>query len=85
MSKQQIPTSRVSDAWIMRRANFRRGLEDARAGRAPRFDEFNDWSYERGRLFAHIAPLTMPLYTDGKLNPKALALFKAASDRRLIP
>ncbi|MGD0026869.1 MAG: hypothetical protein ABSC37_19990 [Xanthobacteraceae bacterium] len=31
-----------------------------------------------------IAPLSMPLKIDGKLNPKAVALFRAASNRKYI-
>jgi hypothetical protein len=83
----QVPTAPISAATIMRRTNFRHGLEDARSGRPPRFDELDDdcWSYERGRLFGFIAPLTMPLTVDGKLNRKALALFEVASRRGLIP
>jgi hypothetical protein len=42
------------------------------------------WDYERGRLFAHIAPLNMPLKIGGKLNPKAIALCNAAFDRKLV-
>jgi hypothetical protein len=62
---------------------FERGLCDARAGIA--FDwRIDSWEYERGRLFAHIAPLNMPLRIGRKLNPKAVALFDAAFDRRLI-
>ena len=83
----QVPTSQTSPAAVMRRINFRRGLEDARSGRPPRFDEFNDvyWAYERGRLFGFIAPTSMPLFVSGKLNPRAVALFEAAERRSLIP
>jgi hypothetical protein len=80
----QVPTSPISPAALMRRANFRPGLEDARAGRPPRFDELTDddaWSYERGRLFGFIAPVSLLLFIDGKLNSKALALFEAAFER----
>jgi hypothetical protein len=68
---------------IMRSDEFKRGFEEARAGRPPQFD-CDEWDYERGRLFAYIAPRAMPLRVDGKLNPKALALFIAAEDRNLI-
>jgi hypothetical protein len=44
------------------------------------------WNYERGRQFALLAPATMPIRTEnGKLNPRAVALFNAASDRGYIP
>jgi hypothetical protein len=88
MAEAQVPTVSVRPETIMRRAAFREGFEDARAGRRPRFDFFQDddeWSYERGRLFARIAPETMPLLIDGKLNRKAVKLFALASERRLIP
>jgi hypothetical protein len=32
--------------------------------------------YEAGRQFGVIAPATMPVVVNGKLNPKAAALFK---------
>jgi hypothetical protein len=83
--RSQVPTIEVTSAQIMRHPNFKRGLEDARAGRSPRFDECDSWDYERGRLFGYIAPISMALFIGGKLNPKALALFDAACDRRLIP
>lgn len=80
---KQVRTVRTTIAAIMRTPAFRRGFEDARAGGA--FDwRIDDWDYERGRLFAHIAPLDMPLWIGGKLNPNAIALFRAAHDRSLI-
>jgi hypothetical protein len=39
------------------------------------------WDYERGRIFGHLAPRNMPLKIDGKLNPKALALFEGCYRR----
>jgi hypothetical protein len=69
----------------MRQPNFARGLADIRAGRP--FDTHTDddyWAYERGRLFGAIAPLSMPLFIGKKLNPKAIALYEAASRRKLI-
>jgi hypothetical protein len=73
----------ITTARIMASPEFARGLDDARKG-VP-FDWRNDdWNYERGRLFAHIAPLAMPLRIDGHLNPKAVALCEAAFNRGLI-
>ena len=63
---------------------FERGLDDARKGRPFDYEYDDDWDYERGRLFGHIAPLTMPLRIGGKLNPKAIALFDAAINRDFI-
>ena len=70
----------------MRHPHFARGLDDIRAGRAFADDvEDEFWAYERGRLLGTIAPLSMPLFISGRLNPKALALFNAACERGLIP
>jgi hypothetical protein len=83
MVKEQIPTRGVTVSMIMASPAFARGLDDARKG-VP-FDWRNgQWEYERGRLFAHIAPLSMPLRIDGHLNPKAVALCEAAFDRGYI-
>jgi hypothetical protein len=78
-------------AWIMGSAAFARGFDEARSGVPFDWrvggDDINAsaaWGYERGRLFAHIAPQAMALRIDGKLNPKAVALCKAAFDRNLI-
>ena len=66
---------------------FKRGLDDARKGRP--FDWRvggwdGAWDYERGRQFAFIAPLDWPLRIGGRLNPKAVALYAAASKRKLV-
>jgi hypothetical protein len=86
MSPEQIPTDDCSPRAIMRHPNFQRGFIDIRAGQ--RFDADIDdgyWAYERGRQFGCLAPLDMPLFIDGKrLNPKAVRLFIAASDRGFI-
>jgi hypothetical protein len=89
---EQVFTVGATITEIMSTEEFARGFEDARAGKP--FDwavglkhgsQTNGaWDYERGRLFAHIAPLTMPLRIKGKLNPVAVALCGAAFDRKLI-
>jgi hypothetical protein len=80
---EQIPTTPITTKAIMASPDFEIGLSDARRG-IP-FDWRNgSWSYERGRLFGHIAPLNMPLRIDSKLNPKAVALCDAALRRKLI-
>ncbi len=86
-TQEQVATRQISTAAIMRRAAFGQGVADVRTGAAPRFDDFShDWSYERGRLFACVAPMTMPVRNrDGKLNSKALRLCEAAVERKLIP
>jgi hypothetical protein len=81
----QVPTTRTTTQSIMRAAAFAAGVDDVRNGRAPNFDSYaDDWAYERGRLFASVAPTSMPLLINGKLNPRAVALAVAAFERRLI-
>jgi hypothetical protein len=85
--REQVTTARAFIEQIMRCPGFARGMEDKRAGLAPRFDDYGEdrwWSYERGRQFAGIAPVSMTLELGGKLNPKAVALFKAAMHRRYL-
>jgi hypothetical protein len=77
----QADTRRTTTARIMRSADFKAGVEDVRAGRPARFDEFNSDDYERGRQWAMIVPAAMPLRVNGNLNPEALRLFDAAFDR----
>ena len=79
----QVPTWGVSIETVMSTPEFKRGLDDVRNGVA--FDwRIDEWEYERGRLFGFIAPPDMPLRIADKLNPKAIALYKAARTRRLI-
>jgi hypothetical protein len=89
---QQINTIIVTVQTIMSDPWFTRGFNDARnrvafdwrVG-ADAGDSTNpQWGYERGRLFARIAPLTMPLRIGGKLNPKAVALARLAFERKLV-
>jgi hypothetical protein len=83
----QVPLEACSVIKIIAAAGFRHGFEQVRAGKAPEFDAWGAdflWSYERGRLFAHIAPLSMPLWVKGTLNPKAVALYTAAGQRGYV-
>jgi hypothetical protein len=82
----------------MRSAAFVAGVDDMRSGRPPNYDGFcfsqdeddteaktNDhWYYERGRQWASLAPRSMPVKINGALNPKAVALFRAAIKRGYI-
>ena len=72
---EQADTQECTIESIMRSKNFAAGVRDVRAGDPPRFDELDDWSYERGRLWAMLAPMSMPLRVGCKLNPKAVMLF----------
>jgi hypothetical protein len=75
----QADTRPTTTEGIMRSRDFKAGVEDVRAGRPARFDEFND-TYERGRQWATIAPTTTPLWLNRKLNPEAVRLFNKAFD-----
>jgi hypothetical protein len=88
---KQVPVIDVPVNVIMRSAYFERGFHEARRGEPfdwrvgdAEADSNNAWNYERGRCFAFIAPLNMPLRIKGKLNPKAIALCDAAFNRNLI-
>jgi hypothetical protein len=82
-NQEQVKTRAVSIAVIMRTYDFIQGVSDRRNGRPPSFDR-DSWSYERGRLFASIAPVSMPVSKNGRLNPQAISLFDAAWSRRWI-
>jgi hypothetical protein len=65
------------------------GVEDRRRGAPPQFDReetngHSQWDYERGRLWASIAPPAMPLRIGRKINPKAVALYLAARKKGYI-
>jgi hypothetical protein len=77
----QVPTTETSEESIMRKPSFMRGVKEYRAGKLPNFDTYITidcaWDYERGRQWAAIAPRDLKVFTTpGKLNPKALILFK---------
>jgi hypothetical protein len=82
---QQVQTTVTTVERIMTTAAFGRGVADARKGIPFDWRITEDaWEYERGRHWAHIAPLDMPLRIGGQLNPKAVALYRAAAERKLI-
>jgi hypothetical protein len=73
----------------MSNPQFTRGVKHVRTGQP--FDSFvketggdDAWCYERGRLWARLAPVDMPLFIGRKLNPKAVKLLDAAFARKLI-
>jgi hypothetical protein len=79
--REQVTTKSCSAESIVRSRYFTIGVADLRAGTPPRFDEMKDdyWAYERGRLWAVLAPVTMDPY-----SPIAVQLFKAATKRGWI-
>jgi hypothetical protein len=92
--REQVSVRLISVKSIMRSAAFAAGVADARSGRPPAYDNYTfnqdageaaasrkingHWNYERGRQFAAIAPVTMPVKIDGGLNPKAVVLYRTA-------
>ena len=87
VATEQIDTTPTTTREIMGSVGFAAGVHDVRGGRPARFDAFvvfendNLWSYERGRLWAYLAPMSMPLYIRGKLNREAVRLFDMACFR----
>jgi hypothetical protein len=87
----QVDTRRCTTTTIMLSPAFAAGVHDVRHGLPPRFDTFNAfdgdslWAYERGRLWAFVAPVTMKVAVKGgMLNYKAVALFDLAWRRGYI-
>lgn len=75
----EVPITLVA---ILRDPEFQAGVEDARAGRPARFDAFHDYGYERGRAFAYLIPMSMPIRTKGKkINWAALKLLSDAFNK----
>ena len=73
----QVLTYATTVNAIMRSRDFKRGVEEVRAGRPPDYDVFDDdlWAYERGRLWAAAAPKSMPVMAGRRVNPAAIDLF----------
>jgi hypothetical protein len=57
--REQVDTVIVTTWEIMRSREFHIGVDEVRAGQPPRFDEMDDWNYERGRCWALLAPANM--------------------------
>jgi hypothetical protein len=80
---EQATSCPASASDIISTREFACGLEEVRLGLP--FNANNDsWDYERGRAFAHIAPLDMPLRIGSRLNPKAIKLAEAAFSRKFL-
>jgi hypothetical protein len=79
MAREQAPTKLTTLDEIMSRPAFVLGVHELRAGLPLRDlrSRSDQWSYERGRAWAAVAPKTMPLRRNGKLNPAAV---KVAQD-----
>jgi hypothetical protein len=77
MGVDQVPTFLTTVEEIMASPYFVLGAADQRAGRGYRsayttWSVNNLWNYERGRAWAVLAPRSVALKRDGKLNPAAI-------------
>jgi hypothetical protein len=85
---KQAATVLVTPSQVMARAAFAAGVNDVRTGAPIRFDSFSvddDWSYERGRQWALVAPMSMPLRLGRRLNPAAVLLFcRAIASKEIL-
>ena len=77
---EQVETVGVTITEIMSAPTFALGAADARAGRAyhPDYDVWDtngQWDYERGRMWASLAPPGIALKINGKLNSKARSFY----------
>lgn len=77
---EQVETTGTSIQAIMSNPTFALGAADVRAGRAyhPDYDLWDtngQWDYERGRMWASLAPPDVKLKISGKLNPNAVRYF----------
>jgi len=84
--QEQAPTRRTSVTAILASKEFAEGVRDVRLGRPPRYDDpvASSWNYERGRQWALLAPLSMPLKIGGKVNREAAFLFLRATRSKEI-
>jgi hypothetical protein len=75
-SRAQADTVSVTVEKVMVSPYFELGATDRRAGRGypdkyETWDGNDQWSYERGRMWAVLAPRSVKLRLGGKLNPQA--------------
>ena len=64
----------------MSQPTFALGVADVRAGRPVHrdydlWDTNGQWNYERGRMWATLAPRDVPLKRKGRINPDAVMWF----------
>ena len=76
----QVPTSDTTIEEVMSSPYFALGVADQRAGRGYRsayttWKGNDQWNYDRGRVWAVLAPRSVALTRDGKLNPAAIVYF----------
>jgi hypothetical protein len=76
----QVETCATTIPAIMKSVTFALGVADARAGRGYHrdydlWDTNGEWAYERGRMWAALAPRDLSLKLNGKINPDAVPYF----------
>jgi hypothetical protein len=75
----QIPTRPTTVEAIMADPEFQLGVNDVRANLPPQFDAHAaHWEYERGRQWGAAAPPDLPLKINGRINPRAVAVYRKA-------
>ena len=77
----QVPTRSVSIVWIMSQSAFALGVRDARSGLPYRsnyeqWETNSQWNYERGRLWAALAPRDIALRKGDGINPDAMRYYE---------
>jgi hypothetical protein len=85
----QVPTRPTTIPAIMETGTFALGVADVRAGRpfhrdADLWHPNDAWSYERGRLWATLAPRYIPLKRNGKITSEALAWYARHCDNEIL-
>jgi hypothetical protein len=83
MRVSQVPIALTTAEEIMASPYFVLGAADQRAGRGYRrayatWAGNDQWNYERGRAWAVVAPRSVELRRNGKLNPAAVKWFHEA-------
>jgi hypothetical protein len=85
--RDQADADPITVAAIMRSKEFREGVADVRLGRPARYGDLIDdtWNYGRGRLWALIAPMRMPVMLGGRVNREAwVILARALADGTIL-
>jgi hypothetical protein len=85
----QIKTVPTTIQAIMQTGTFALGVADVRAGRpfhrdADLWHPNDAWAYERGRLWATLAPREIPLKRNGKITSEALAWYARHCDNEIL-
>ena len=85
IGSEQVPTQSATIEEIMARPTFERGVDvRGRRGYPSDYDQWADtdncWGYERGRLWARLAPHHIKLKLNGKVTAQAVRLYEQHAD-----